>query len=102
MSELHEAAYAGSLELVEMCLERGLNPSEPDPEWGGRTPLHLASSQGHKKCVYLLLSAGSKVNAVTDSGWTAGHFACESGHVSWNVYYMQMDAGAGRRLGHAN
>ena len=82
MSELHEAAYSGTLELVEMCLERGLNPNEPDPEWGGKTPLHVASSQGHKKCVYVLLSSGAKVNAVADSGWTAAHFACETGKVS--------------------
>lgn len=81
MSELHEAAFAGSLELVEVCLERGLNPSEPDPEWKGRTAVHVASSQGHKKCVYLLLSSGANVNAVTDSGWTAAHFACETGQV---------------------
>lgn len=81
MSELHEAAFSGCLEIVEMCLERGLNPSEPDPEWGSRTPLHVASSQGHRKCLFLLLSSGAKVNAVTDSGWTAAHFACETGQV---------------------
>ena len=81
MSELHEAAFAGSLEILEMCLDRGLNPSEPDPEWGGRTPLHIACAQGHKKCAHVLLNVGAKVNAVTDSGWTAGHFACETGQV---------------------
>ena len=81
MSELHEAAYAGNLETVEDCLERGLNPGEPDPEWGGKSPLHIASSRGYRKCVLVLLAAGADVNAASETGWTSGHFACETGQV---------------------
>ena len=81
MSELHETAFAGNLEALEVCLSKGLNPNETDPEWGDRTPLHLASGQGHKKCVLVLLNAGAEVNAVMDMGWTPGHFACETGKV---------------------
>ena len=81
MSELHESASTGDLEALEDGLRRGLDPSEPDPEWGGRTPLHIASSCGHKKCVYVLLKAGSDVNARTDTGWTPAHSACETGQV---------------------
>ena len=87
MSELHEAASTGDLELLEDALKRGLDPSEPDPEWGGRTPLHIASSHGHKKCVFVLLKAGADPNARTDTGWTPTHNACETGQVSQWYYF---------------
>ncbi len=85
MSALHEAASTGDLELLEEQLAKGLNPSEPDSEWGGKTPLHIACSAGHKKCVYVLLKAGADVNAQTDSGWTPAHCACETGQV-WYAF----------------
>ena len=81
MSELHEAASTGDLQTLEDHLKKGLDPNEPDPEYGGRTPLHIACSRGHKKCVHVLLAAGAKVNAVTDTGWTPAHCACETGQV---------------------
>lgn len=81
MTELHEASFGGDLETIERCLEKGMNPSEPDREWGGKTPLHIACAQGHKKCAYVLLNAGANVNAITDTGWTPAHFACEAGQV---------------------
>lgn len=81
MSELHEAAFSGDLGPVKECLRTGFNASEPDPEWGGRTPLHIACAQGHVDCAMLLLDAGAKVNAVTDTGWTPAHCACETGQV---------------------
>ena len=42
MTELHEAASLGDLERLEEALRKGLNPNEPDREWGDRTPLHIA------------------------------------------------------------
>ena len=88
MGELHEAASTGNLGHLEDQLSKGLNPNEPDPEWGGRTPLHIASSLGHKKCVYVLIQAGADVNAVTETGWTPAHCACETGKVSRSILYM--------------
>ena len=38
------------------------------PLW---TPLHLASSSGHSKCVELLLASGANVEDSTEDGWTA-------------------------------
>lgn len=81
MSELHEAAFSGDLASLRNCLRTGCNANEPDPEWGGRTPLHIASCQGHADCVTLLLDAGAKMDAVTDAGWTPAHYACEAGQV---------------------
>ena len=81
MSELHEAASTGDLKTLEDHLSKGLDPNEPDPEWGGRTPLHIASGGGHKRCVHALLTAGAKVNVSTESGWTPAHCACETGQV---------------------
>lgn len=91
MSELHEAASTGDLQTLEDQLKKGLDPNEPDPEYGGRTPLHIACSRGHKKCVHVLLTAGAKVNAVTDTGWTPAHCACETGQVQLAIameYYL--------------
>ena len=82
MSELHEAASTGNLEQLEDNLLKGRDPNEPDPEWGGKTPLHIACSNGHKKCVFVLLKAGANVNAVSETGWTPAHSACETGQVS--------------------
>ena len=79
MSELHEAASTGDLVRVEDALKRGLSPDEPDIDWSGRTPLHIACAAGHKKCVYVLLKEGADPNAVTEYGWTAAHFSCEAG-----------------------
>ena len=81
MSELHEAASTGDLQTLEDQLSKGLDPNEPDPEWGGKTPLHIACGGGHKRCVHALLMAGAKVNATTDAGWTPAHCACETGQV---------------------
>lgn len=81
MSELHEAASTGDLNSLEDYLNKGLDPNEPDPEWGGRTPLHIAAAAGHKRCVNALLMAGASVNVTTESGWTPAHCACETGQV---------------------
>ena len=81
MSELHEAAYSGNIAAIKECLRTGFNVNEGDLEWGNKTPLHIASSEGHAGCVTLLLESGAKVDAVTDSGWTPAHFACETGQV---------------------
>ncbi len=90
MSELHEAASTGNLELLEEHLAKGLDPSEPDSEWGGRTPLHLSCGAGHKKCTYVLIQAGADLNTQTDNGWTPAHCACETGQVYTILYSVHV------------
>lgn len=79
MNELHEAASIGDLITLEDAIKRGDNVNEQDAQWGFRTALHVACLVGQKKCAYALLKAGADPNAVTDSGWTPAHFACEGG-----------------------
>ena len=83
MGELHEAAYSGELSTLRECLRAGFKADEPDPEWGGKTPLHIACARGRTSCVSLLLDCGADVNALTDYGWSAAHYACETGQVRW-------------------
>ena len=46
MRDSHEAASVGDLEKLEEALGKGMDPNEPDPEWGNRTPLHIAAAKG--------------------------------------------------------
>ena len=47
---LHVAAVAGNLGAVEMLLDFGAEPHDPEPILG-RTPLHFAALKGHESCV---------------------------------------------------
>jgi len=60
--ELHEAAAAGDLDLVEGLLRsHRCDPNHRDVDWGYRTPLHWASAGGSRRsrrkpwCCCLLL-----------------------------------------------
>jgi ankyrin repeat protein len=75
---LRVAAGAGHMEVVKLLVERGANPSEPEP---GIAPnggaLHAAIGGGHWEIVKLLLAHGANPNgAVESSGncfWFAKH-----------------------------
>ena len=58
MTELHENAANGDEDAVQELLYRGSNVNEKDLEWGGRTPLHWAATNGHYYVVELLINSG--------------------------------------------
>ncbi|XP_045860235.1 ankyrin repeat domain-containing protein 66 [Meles meles] len=83
MTKLHQAVAAGDYNLVRKILKKGLcDPNYKDVDWNDRTPLHWAAIKGHMEVMLILLEHGARPCLVTDVGWTAAHFAAESGHVN--------------------
>ncbi len=62
-SPLHWAVHRKSASLVQLLLDRGVDPDVRDVY--GWTPLHLAVEEGWLEGVDLLLKAGAHVNAMT-------------------------------------
>ncbi|XP_072170443.1 ankyrin repeat domain-containing protein 66-like [Diadema setosum] len=82
MTELHEAAASGDSDHIESLLATGkYDINGPDLEWNSRCPLHWAAIRGHSESIRLLASYGARLDAVTDTGWSAAHFACEQGKI---------------------
>ncbi|XP_022359653.1 ankyrin repeat domain-containing protein 66 [Enhydra lutris kenyoni] len=83
MTKLHQAVASGDYNLVRKILKKGLcDPNYKDVDWNDRTPLHWAAIKGHMEVMQVLLEHGARPCLVTDVGWTAAHFAAESGHVN--------------------
>ena len=70
---LDEAALAGNLPLVRQGVEQGLDVNGSASE--GRTPLMLASFNGHTGVASYLLEHGSKINLKDTAGRTALMYA---------------------------
>ena len=72
-------AFSGHYDAVNVLMNYIVNLDVLDDR--GRTPLHLASSQGHTACCEALISQGATVmihSAETKA--TAIHAAAQSGH----------------------
>eukprot|EP00079_Xenopus_tropicalis_P016289 XP_004914951.1 PREDICTED: ankyrin repeat domain-containing protein 66-like [Xenopus tropicalis] len=83
ITELHQAAALGDYDLVSQILKKGLyDPNYKDGDWNDRTALHWAAAKGQADTVKLLIEYGARPCLRTDSGWTAAHFAAESGKLS--------------------
>ncbi|KAJ9094462.1 hypothetical protein QFC21_006001 [Naganishia friedmannii] len=65
---LHESCISGRLELVEVCLSRGVPVASTDAY--GRTPLHYAAMYGHKDIAGRLLQQGADATTVDMDGHT--------------------------------
>jgi ankyrin repeat protein len=59
-------ASIGDTLLMEQLLKRGMDPNESDNN--GRTPLHIATANGFKDCVNLLLEYEADINSKDEDG----------------------------------
>lgn len=78
-SRLYRAAERGHRSGVEEQLDAGSPVNAANPA-NGRTALHAAASNGHKKLVAFLLSRGADANAQDNEGNTPLHLAAMMGH----------------------
>ena len=76
---IHDAAKNGNLAGVQAELDKGVNVIEKEDNYG-RTPLHHASTNGHKKIVELLIANGADVNAKSKFENTPLNLAAFWGH----------------------
>lgn len=91
---IREAASQGDAQSLQRALDSGVDPSEPD--YDGRTPLHLAAAKGHTKCVALLIKEGANVNKKDNFGVTPLSDALKAGHDS--AAGILVDSGAEAHL----
>jgi hypothetical protein len=63
---LHEAAFAGQYEVIELLLKLGAKVDSRDRN--GKTPLMLAAMKGNTACVTALLNAGADPEARDNTG----------------------------------
>ncbi|XP_068195469.1 ankyrin repeat domain-containing protein 66 [Antennarius striatus] len=83
MTELHQAAAAGNFDQVEEILvQNKCDPNHRDVDWSSKTPLHWAAEKGHTETVRILIEHGARSCLRTEHGWTAAHFAAESGRLA--------------------
>jgi ankyrin repeat protein len=91
VTPLHEAATAGSPEMIALLLEAGADPNAKYGE--GETPLMSAARTGNVRSVRLLLTAGADVNAAEAwRGQTALMWAAVENHAE--VARVLVEAGA--------
>ncbi|KAG0254778.1 phosphate system positive regulatory protein pho81 [Actinomortierella ambigua] len=75
---LHEAAMAGRLSLMKLCVENGVNPDCVDVY--GRRPLHYVSLYGHAECATYLLSLQVSMSAADHDGFKPLIYSVMNGH----------------------
>lgn len=79
-TSLHEAALAGELRLVDLCLSRGISVNRQDVY--GRSALHYASINGKDAVAQRLLSAEADPNMIDMDNHTPLIYAIVNGHIA--------------------
>ncbi|WOO79827.1 Ankyrin repeat protein nuc-2 [Vanrija pseudolonga] len=85
---LHQAAIAGSLRLVELCIANSPELIERQDAYA-RRPLHYASMHGHPSIVSLLLSSHADPSATDQDGYTPLMHAITQGHLEVVRIFVQ-------------
>ena len=79
MSELYAAARAGDeIQLRELLRSHAKDVDYRTPH--GKTPLYEAATEGHSRCVHLLLASNAAVDLAHSSGTTPLMSAVYHGH----------------------
>ncbi|XP_071477790.1 uncharacterized protein [Diadema antillarum] len=85
-SSLHEAAFAGDYETVELLLREGVNANVEQQHQ--LKPLHKAAMNGNLDCIKLLVRYGAEVDAIDAAGRAPLHYSASNGYlktVKWLV-----------------
>ncbi|XP_058771830.1 potassium channel AKT2/3-like isoform X1 [Vicia villosa] len=83
-------ASTGNAAFLEELLGAGLDPDIGDSK--GKTPLHIAASNGHKECVKVLLKHTCNIHIKDMNGNTAVWYAIASKHYSIFRILYQLSA----------
>ena len=78
--DIHEAAKSGNIEVIREAINAGVYLNEKTEVWMN-TPLHIASAEGHREIVELLITKGADVNIKNYYGFTALDEASRYKHI---------------------
>ena len=84
--ELLIAAQKGELGQVQTLIEKGVSPNLKDTS--GRTPLHLATANGHQATAEFILLHGGNINAQDTGGNTPLDLAVTAGHSALSQFLI--------------
>lgn len=95
ITELHHAAYTGSLAKIKALFQAGADLNATDA--AGWTPLHDAVIAGHEEIAHMLLKMGARVNIQDiEERYTPLHEAARMGNA--HIAKLLLDAGAEQTL----